>query len=116
MVHDSASRLKVTSFAFADPSRSSVTVTVVCFAMSAILTPQADRCPIRCIDHISRVASAVSRLLLIHACTGDWPASNRRNGFAPPQRSHRRQPRPPGASTGRQAELRLRATLCAMAG
>ena len=47
MVHDSPLRLKLTSVAFAEPSRSSVTVTVVCLAITAILVPGANRCPIR---------------------------------------------------------------------
>ena len=89
MVHDSLSRLKVTSLAFADPSRSSVTVTVVCLAMSAILTPQADRCPIRCFDQTSRRASAVGLLLLVHNGAGDWRALKRRNNVAPPTPSLR---------------------------
>lgn len=42
--YDSPLRLKVTSIAFAEPSKSSVTVTVVCVAMKAIFTPQAGVC------------------------------------------------------------------------
>jgi len=44
MVQDSPFKLKATGFAFADPSKSSVTVTVVWVAITAILTPQAVCC------------------------------------------------------------------------
>jgi hypothetical protein len=38
IVHHVPSQPKVTSFALAEPSRSSVTVTVVCLAMTIIIT------------------------------------------------------------------------------
>jgi hypothetical protein len=46
----------VTSFAFAEPSKSSVTVTVVCFALNAILTPQAG---LRLIPVVCRLPASV---------------------------------------------------------
>ena len=106
IVHDVPSRLKATSFAFADPSRSSVTVTVVWRAIRPMITVWRLICLI--------AAPAVSKCLrrLTPRCRTTQLVEERAGRMvdSPPRRTDPR-PRSPCRQRWEQAGTRLLASL-----